>query len=370
MNVKILAIIAVLLVATAGVVGVFVLTQNDDSEGFTLTDARGREVTIPDNVDSILAIKSCSLELVSFFNAVNKVMYVDVNEKFEGSDNRTHGYILKDKLSGLDRLDPSKPENVIASGVDLIISSSVTVTELDKEQSDCGIPVFGINADLEFGDQFYEQIIMLGKLFKEEERAEELVNGIKKMISDITYSFLPTDSGEVSYELFSAYVCGMNFMGVGNLKKTTGDYLPFEYAHIRNVMDSDSTGVGKQPYSISTVEVIKDRNPQYIFVDGGNYNVTLSDLRESTNKRTLKDVDAIVNNKVYATMVYKSWGTNWQNQLINVYFVADTVHGDRFDWVFEEKADEILQLFHPGTDVTYAELASVQTGGGCRQITV
>jgi len=370
MNVKILAIIAVLLVATAGVVGVFVLTQNDDSEGFTLTDARGREVTIPDNVDSILAIKSCSLELVSFFNAVNKVTHVDINERFGGSDNRTHGYILKDKMEGLPVVDPTKVEKVIESGVDLIISSSVNVADLDREQSDYGIPVFAINADLEFGDQFYEQIIMLGKLFKEEERAEELVNGIKEMISDITYSFLPIDSDEVSYESFSAYVCGMNFMGAGNLQKTTGDYLPFEYAHIRNVMESDSTGVGKQPYSISSVEVIKNRDPQYIFIDGGNYNVTLSNIRESTNKKTLETVDAIINGDVYKTMVYKSWGTNWQNQLINVYFVADTVHGDRFDWVFEEKADEILQLFHPGTDVTYADLASAQTGGGCGKVTV
>jgi hypothetical protein len=71
-------------------------------------------------------------------------------------------------------------------------------------------------------------------------------------------------------------------------------------------------------------------------------------------------------------MVYKNWGTNWVNQMINVYYVASIVHKTDtvFDWTFENKANEIIQLFYPGTTVTYSELAGAQAGGVCRQITL
>ena len=365
MNVKIFAVIAVLLVGTAGVAGAIILTQdNDGPSDNILIDARGREVSIPNDIDSILAIKSCSLELVSFFDAINKVTHVDINERFGGSDNRTHGYILKDLMNGLPVVDPSSAEQVIKSGVDLVISSTVDVSALNKEQADYATPVFAINADLEFGDAYYAQLEMLGKLFKEEKRAKDLVNGIKGMISDITKSFQTSNS----YDVYTAYVCGMNFMGSGSLLKTTGDYLPLDYSKITNVMASDTSGVGKQPYNISSVELIKDADPQYIFIDGGNYTSTLKGLTD--NIKTLETVDAVIDGNIYKMMVYKSWGTNWQNQLINAYYVADVVHGDRFSWNFDDKANEIIQLFHPGTDVTYADLASVQTGGGCGKVTI
>ena len=366
MSIKIFAIVAVLLVATAGAAGAIILMQDDDSQkNNVLTDARGRDVEIPTEINSILAIKSCSLELVSFFNAVDKVTHIDINERFEGSDNRTHGYILKDKVGGLPVVDPKSVEQVIASGVDIVISSTVAVSDLDKEQADYGVPVFAINADLEFGDAFYNQIYMLGKLFGEEDRADELVTGIEDMISDITTAFLPSDGDSVTYEVPTAYACGMNFMGMGSLLKTSGDYLPFEYSHIKNVMPSSSAGVGKQPYNIG-IETLIDADPQFIFIDGGNYEATVKEIRDKNN--VLKTIDAIKEGNIYSMMVYKSWGTNWQNQLINVYYVAEITRGDYFDWNFEEEANKIIQLFHPGTDVTYAELASVQSGNGCHQV--
>lgn len=321
-----------------------------------ILDARNRIIDIPDSIESILAIKSCSSQLVSYFDAVNKITHIDSNEKFEGSDNRTHSFILADLLSGLPTVDPNDVEQVIMANVDIIISSTVDVSELDREQSNYKVPVFAINADVEFGsDIYYEQILILGDLFGEKERAHEIVNTIIRMLSEITDNVEPVDD-------LTGYACGMNFFGAGGFLKVSGNYLPFEYSKLENSFESSSN---KQPYNTNIESVIAN-NPGIIFIDGGGLPSALEYI--NNNKGALSNIDAIANNNVYKTMVYKSWGTNWINQLINVYYVASVLHPDSFDWDFEDKADDIIQLFYPGTDVTYADIASAQTGGGCDKV--
>ena len=362
-NNKIIAIAAVAIIVLAGIGVAYTLTRDSGTDGNTIIDARGRAVEIPEEINSILAIKSCSLQLVSFFDAVDKVKYLDVNESFTDT-NRTHTLILKDLLNSdgvsykdLPRVDSSSAEQVIAAGVDLVISSTVDVSVLDSEQSRFGVPVFAINADAEFDSpMMYEQLLSLGKLFGEEERAMDLVNGIKSMTGGIADNTSHADG--------TGYACGMNFMGASAnpFLRTSGDYLPFTYSKLDNVSAHSSTGVGGQPYDTHQEAVI-EKNPTRIFIDGIGLNAAVDYI--NSNMATLHLVSAISNGEIYKTMVYKMWGTNWLNQLINVYFVASIVHEDKFDWEFEDKANEIIQLFYPGTSVTYSVLAGAQSGGGC-----
>ena len=359
---KLVAILAVAIVVMSSAGAVYLLMQNDDSDGDTITDARGREVAVPDEIDSILAIKSCSLQLVSFFDAVDKVTCLDINESFTDA-NRTHTFILK-KFFGeknLPRVDPNDAEQVIAAGVDIIISSTVDISKLDEEQSKYGVPVFAINADVEFDSPImYDQLRSLGKLFGEKERAQELVDSIKAMISSISDNVDPADG-------LTGYACGMNFMGSSAFPflRTSGDYLPFKYSKLNNVSAPNPAGVGGQPYN-TDLEVVIGLNPKMIFIDGVGLSSSLTYIH--ANMGMLRLIDAISSGEVYKTMVYKNWGTNWVNQLINVYFVASVVHPDCFDWKFEDKADEIIQLFYPGTDVMYSDLANAQAGGGCGKV--
>ena len=69
-------------------------------------------------------------------------------------------------------------------------------------------------------------------------------------------------------------------------------------------------------------------------------------------------------------MVYKCYGTNWDNQLINVYYVASVMNANLYSWNFEDKANEIIQLFYPGTTMTYSDITAGQTGNGCSAVTL
>ncbi|MDR1954714.1 MAG: ABC transporter substrate-binding protein, partial [Candidatus Methanoplasma sp.] len=232
MNNKLVAIFAVAVIVVAGAGIAYMLTRDNVSDGNTITDARGRNVTVPEEINSIFAMKACSLQSVSYFDAVNKVTYLDINESFKDTDNRTHSFVLKDLLKDLPRVDSSDAEQVVATGVDIVISSTVDVSKLDDEQNRFGIPVFAINADVEFdSDLLFDQILSLGKLFKEEARAKEVVDGMRAMIKDITNNVGNADG--------KAYACGMNFFGAAPdpFLRTSGNYLPFEYSKIGNIYE-------------------------------------------------------------------------------------------------------------------------------------
>lgn len=361
-NNKLIAIIAALVIVVAGIGAVYILTKDNGSDGDTLTDMRGREVAVPEEINSILAIKSCSLEMVSFFDAVDKVTYVDINEIFSETSDRTHSFILYEKMKDLPAVDPKNAEAVIQSGVDIIISSTIEVSALDKEQTDYGIPVFAINADIEFGEEFNKQLRTLGKLFNESERAEEIISGIDALIDVIELSASTDD--------ITGYACGMNFFQGGKitLLRSTGDYLPFVFSGITNIVPTNPVG-NKQPYDVDEEKYILNGSPDYVFVDGMGIKSAEEYIKNNWN--VYKDEEFITSKDgFHQTLVYKAWGTNWVNQLINSFYVASVVNADNVDWDFEEYANEVIKLFYPDTDKTYADLANAQTGGGCKAVTL
>ena len=349
---------------TYSVTGNATLTAFFMPDGNTVTDARGRVVTIPDTINSVFAALPCSLQLVSFFDAVNKVKYLDGTLSAAGGENfddndRSHTYIMSDLLSGLPKVDTNNVESVIETHADIIINSTIDVSKLDDFQASVGIPVFAINADLEFNSPaMYYQLYALGKLFGEEQRAAELVNGILSMIGYITDNSSPVIG-------MTGYACGMNFYTPGSFLRTSGDYLPFIYSGLTNISASSSAGVGAQPYN-TNIESVIAANPQIIFIDGQGLDTTVQFIKDNP---ALQQIDAIKNGQVYKTMVYKDWGTNWVNVLINIYYVASVVHPDLFSQTsFEDYANQIIHLFYPHTDKTYEDLAGAQSGGLCRNV--
>jgi ABC-type Fe3+-hydroxamate transport system substrate-binding protein len=234
------------------------------------------------------------------------------------------------------------------------------VATADNLQAQTSIPVYVINADLEFGQAFYDQITSLGTLFGEQARASELNAGIANMINDIT-SKATTASTE------SAYACGMFYYGGASFLKGSGNYLPFDYSNVTNAIAPAANG---QPYVI-TLETLIANDPDYIFIDSIGLSSCIDSIHEDINANTgLGNVSAVKNNNIYSTMVYKCYGTNWENQLVNAYYVASTINGGMYSWNFEDKANEVIALFYPGTTMTYSDIAAGQTGNGCAKVTL
>ena len=361
---KVFTIVAIALVATAtlGAVYIFILNNGTPTgTGATVTDSLGRTVPIPEQIDSIYCIGAGSLRLVSYFNVSEKVLAIEPTGTFNTRDDQTYYLINKPNYSAIPQV-ATTPEAILALAPDLIITSlgGGDPATADTLQAQTNVSVYVVNVDLEFGDAFYAQITSLGTLFGEPARAVQLNEGIISMIHDITAT--ATTGSDIR-----AYACGMFYYGGASFLKGSGNYLPFDYSNITNAMIPAANG---QPYTI-TLETLIAANPAYIFIDSIGLNSSIIAINDFIEASTgLDNVTAIKDNHLYSTMIYKCYGTNWENQLVNVYYVASIVNGHLYSWTFEDKANEILQLFYPGTTMTYSEIAAAQTGNGCSVVTL
>ena len=348
-----------------GITRLFAAPQQEISttrELVTVTDMRGRSVTIPSNVNSIIALGAGSLRLVSYLNATD--MVIAVEDAGHGKEKTSYDFfplatyrMAFPSLRDLPSIGSAENhEGIIAAAPDLIISSDVDVNQLDQLQNTLGIPVFAVNADVELfeTDLFYNQIKVLGKILGKEERAEELVSGIQATLTDIEKRALEVKTPK------RVYAGGMMFYGPADLLRTTGNYLPFDLTRAKNVMPTNPTG-NLQPYMTSLEDLIV-ASPDYIFIDAANVKLSKSEFED--NQCVLEEqIPAFKNHDVYTTFVYKYYGTNWENQLINVYFVGKVLYPDLYaDINIQQKATEIWDLFF-GIPLYYATVCDQQKPG-------
>ncbi|MGH0052468.1 MAG: ABC transporter substrate-binding protein [Sphaerochaetaceae bacterium] len=328
--------------------GLFAAPQQEvpvSQESITITDMRGRTVTIPDTVDSVVALGAGSLRLVSYLDAAD--MVIAVEDAGHGREKTPYDFfnlatyrMAFPELRELPSIGSAENhEGIIAAAPDLIITSTIDTSQLDQLQEILDIPVFAVNVDVELYDTdlFYDQLHKLGTILGKEERAETLIDGIQAALDDIK-----TRSEEVATPK-RAYAGGMMYYGPANLLRTTGDYLPFDLTGAENVMPTNPTG-NAQPYMTSLEDLIA-ASPDYVFIDAANVNLSKSGFED--NQAVLEEqIPAFMNHEVYTTFVYKYYGTNWENQLINVYFIGKTLYPEQYeDIILQEKAEELWDLF-------------------------
>jgi iron complex transport system substrate-binding protein len=149
--------------------------------------------------------------------------------------------------------------------------------------------------------------------------------------------------------------------------KASGNYLPFDYSNVTNAIEPAANG---QPYMI-TLETLISVDPDYMYIDSIGLSTCLDSIHGYIDDNTgLENISAIKNDRLYSVMVYKCYGTNWENQLINICYVASKMNGDLYSWTFEEKANAIIQLFYPHSTMTYSDIVDGQSGSGCGKVTL
>jgi len=315
------------------------------SESLVIKDMRGRDVSIPEEVNSVIALGAGSLRLLTYLNAVDKVIAVE--DAGHGREKTEYGFysLATYRLAypGLRELpsigSAENHEAIIAADPDLIICSTVDTGQLDQLQSVLGIPVFAVDVDVELGDseRFFHQLETLGSLLGRKERALSLIEGLEAALQDLNSRAAQVETPQ------RGYAGGMMFFGPADLLRTTGDYLPFDLTGSENVMPSHPSG-NRQPY-MTSLEDLAAADPDYVFIDAAN--IELSKAGFQKNREVLMEqVSAFADQEVYSTLVYKYYGTNWENQLINIYYVGSILYPELYEDIsVQEKAEEIWELF-------------------------
>lgn len=358
------AVLAAAIIVIAALGTIWVLDRMEDETGgeVRVIDMRGRAVYVDENVDSVVCLSASSLRLISYFGAVDMVVGIDsFDANTLGSPANYYKATYRVAYLNISSITSVGSEANFAAindtGADVIFTSVEDVGVLNDLQNKTNIPVVGLNAqgsfDIDDMTEFSRQIDLIGKVLGKEDRAEELINGINALLDE-----LESFKAEVTPANYSdAYVGGMFYFMQGGLYKTTGKYLPFDLTCANNVMPDVNNG---NPYDTFLTDVI-DADPDYIFVDSMTYANSYAKFLE--DQGSLANVTAVENQDVYTTLVYKYYGTNWETEIINAFYIGSVLNPEVYDYDMAEKADGILALFFPGSAITYQDLMEGQTPG-------
>lgn len=327
----------------------------------TITDGAGRQVKVPETVQSIVCVGVGALRYSCYMGAADLVVGVeDYEAKIAMS--RLYNYVNFDKFENLPIIGTNgQPyaEEIISLAPDVIVMSKYASVEADDLQNKTGTPVVVIpGSDTTMDQDAYDTIRILGQLYGKEDRAKELtdyLNGIKQDLDDRTKD-IPAE------EKPTVYVGGVSFKGHHGFEGTEAGYGPFALIGAKNLADTTGqTGA----FNIDLEQVLS-WDPDIIFVDFNGMDFINEDY--ARNPDYYNSLAAVQEGKVYSQISFRSFASNLETALVDAYYAACVIYPEQFRDVDPiAKAQEIFEMLlgvDPYADLKEAgyELRNVQIG--------
>jgi hypothetical protein len=163
----------------------------------TITDGAGRQVEVPEKVESIVCVGVGALRYTCYVGAQDLVIGVEDYEVKPGMS-RLYNYVNFDKFKDLPVIGTNgEPytEEIINLAPDVIVMSAYASVEADDLQSKTGTPVVVVpGSDTTLDDAAYETIRIMGELYGMENRATELTEYLKGLQKDLDSHLICTFS--------------------------------------------------------------------------------------------------------------------------------------------------------------------------------
>ena len=322
----------------------------------TVTDMIGREVTVtPGSYRRVVCIGAGALRMYTYIGDVALLAGVEdidnttLSQRPAMFDSVARPYVLAygETFSTLPSCGVGGPmaqaaeaEKILACDPDIVISEFEDVEKSDALQDQLGVPVITLSTGSRgvFDDKFYGSMALLGTVFDRSDRAETLIGYVMDEAAAIKAKVLPIAEAEKP----SVYICGLGNWGTTDHLMTAENYVSFEVAGVKNVLQ----GLGIQ--GVGPIEEEK-------FVElGEDMDIIIMDAAAVKNIQPLYVEDpamfdtckAWLNGEVYLEMAYNAYYTNHEIALINTWFIAKTVYPEAFaDIDLTEKTNEVTKMF-------------------------
>lgn len=311
--------------------------ENSTENTRAITDGAGRQVEVPETVESIVCVGVGALRYTCYLGAQELVVAVEDCEK-EPVLSRLYNFVNIDRFRNLPVIGTNGnpfPEEIIKVSPDVIVMSKSASVEADDLQSKTGTPVVVVpGSDTTLDDAAYETIRIMGELYGMETRAKELTNylkGIQKDLDDRTKD-IPESSKP------SVYVGGVSFKGHHGFEGTEAEYGPFALIHAKNL--ADTTGQNGA-FNIDLEQVLA-WDPDIIFVDFNGMGFIKEDY--ANNPDYYNALTAVQEGKVYSQISFRSNASNLETALADAYYAACVMYPEQFGDIDPiAKAEEIFQ---------------------------
>lgn len=305
-----------------------------DQETRIITDAAGRQVELPKQVERVVCVGVGALRYTCYMQAQDLVVGVEDYET-KPSMSRLYNYVNFDRFETLPVIggngDPYVEEIIHVNPQVIVLGASANV-DADDLQSKTGIPVVTLAYnDTALEDATFETFQLLGELYGRPERAAELseyLEGLQKDLKDRIANAAETPS---------VYVGGVSFKGAHGFEGTEANYGPFELAEANNL--ADTTGQTKA-FDIDPEQVLT-WDPDVIFLDFNGMELIEEDYKK--NPDFYESLTAVKEGRVYSQISFRSYAVNLDAMLADGYYVAAILYPEQFaDVNIEDKAGEIF----------------------------
>ena len=302
-----------------------------------IVDANGREVEIPQTVESIVCIGVGALRYTCYMQGQELVVGVEDYEN-EPSLSRLYNYVNSALFKSLPPIGGNgEPweEEIIKADPQVIVMSTYAKCDADELQSKTGVPVVVVGgSDTTLDDKAYETLRILGELYGKEDRAEELtayLHGIETDLAARTGNVPDTDKP-------TAYVCGVSFKGNHGFEGTEANYGPFVLINANNL--ADQTGQ-ELAFDVDPEQVLS-WDPDVIFIDFNGMELIKEDY--ATNAGLYNSLTAVKEGRVYSQISFRSYASNLDTALADAYYAASVLYPTEFaDMDIEAKIGEIFE---------------------------
>ena len=303
----------------------------------TITDGAGRQVEVPETVESVVCVGVGALRYTCYVGAQDLVVGVEDYEVKPGMS-RLYNYVNFDKFKDLPVIGSNgQPytEEIINLAPDVIVMSAYASVKADDLQAQTGTPVVVIpGSDTTLDDNAYETIRIMGQLYGMENRATELTNylkGIQKDLDDRTKDIPDSEKPSV-------YVAGVSFKGAHGFEGTESYYGPFELIHANNLANT----TGQTGAFDIDLEQVLSWDPDIIFVDFNGMDLINEDY--ATNPDYYNSLTAVQEGRVYSQISFRSSASNLETALADAYYAACILYPEQFKDVDPvAKAGEIFE---------------------------
>ncbi len=336
-------------------------TTNTDGGDRIITDSLGRQVAIPQTVDSIVCVGVGALRYSCYMGAADLVVGVEDYEVKAGIT-RLYQYVNFDKFKSLPVIGTNgEPymEEIIRLSPDVIVMSQSASVDADDLQAKTGTPVVVVpGSDAVLDENAYETIRILGELYGKQTRATELTDYLKSIALDLDNR--TKDIAEENKP--TVYIGGVSFKGHHGFEGTEAGYGPLALIHANNLADT----TGQSGAFNIDLEQVLSWDPDIIFVDFNGMNL----IKEAYAKNPdyYNSLTAVQEGRVYSQISFRSSASNLETALADAYYAACVIYPQQFaDIDPVQKAGEIFEMLlgtNPYADLKEAgyEFRPIQIG--------
>lgn len=333
-------------------------------DGRQVTDAAGRIVTVPENIErGIVTIGSSGpLRFLSIFDVYDRIIEVDKGDVTDSRNGRAYSYaysyntFVPEQYHPDNKLESETVEKIGAKNPALII---VQYSVYNNYKENCDLlgqqfPLIVIpaqsmtelwNENFELADWYVQTVNLIGTVLNRSQRAAEHIGDVNDIISDVR-SFV----GETEKSL---YIAGLTWQGSNELTTTFPTYLPLMLAGGKNAHGGNETS-----RVVMDPEVVTGIDMDYLVIDPSS-----ADKLGTPNSQLIQEWlykrnnDGIPNNdiRVFATLPMVWDSANYDCILAGSYYLAHLLYGTLSAEEVEAKINKVFTVYYGDSGIEVLE---------------